>query len=168
MDLRNSDKTTRNLAYITSMKPLLNKRGLFADMTGDYVIPPEPNVYGIVRIRFRTSKNNVDKIYLVTSSEKYLMFLMESDEQFDYYECELQLDDKRVDYYYEILAGKVTCFYDRRGVVKDVQDYYKFTLIPGIKVPEWAKGAVMYQIYVDRFCNGDPTNNVQTDDQVIN
>ena len=26
--------------------------------------------------------------------------------------------------------------------------------------PDWAKGAVMYQIYADRFCNGDPTNDV--------
>ena len=29
-------------------------------------------------------------------------------------------------------------------------------------VPEWLKGAVMYQIYVDRFCNGDPSNDVET------
>ena len=28
--------------------------------------------------------------------------------------------------------------------------------------PDWAKGAVMYQIYTDRFCNGDPDNDVQT------
>ena len=28
--------------------------------------------------------------------------------------------------------------------------------------PKWAKGAVMYQIYVDRFLNGDPTNDVVT------
>ena len=164
MDLRNSDKTTRNLAYITSMKPLINKRGFFTDMTGDYVIPPEPNPYGIVRIRFRTTRNNVDTIYLVTADEKNLMYRVEQDEEFDYYECELQLDDKKVEYYFQIISGKVTCFYDRRGVVKEVQDYYKFRLIPGIKTPEWAKGAVMYQIYVDRFCNGDPTNDVLTDE----
>ena len=33
-----------------------------------------------------------------------------------------------------------------------------------IQTPDWAKGAVMYQIFVDRFCNGDPTNNVLTDE----
>ena len=31
---------------------------------------------------------------------------------------------------------------------------------PEFKVPEWAKGAVMYQIFTDRFCNGDPGNDV--------
>lgn len=28
----------------------------------------------------------------------------------------------------------------------------------GPQVPEWARGAVFYQIFVDRFCNGDPSN----------
>lgn len=54
--------------------------------------------------------------------------------------------------------------FDLRGVTRDVQDYYKFTLIPGQKVPAWAKGAVMYQIYIDRFYNGDPDNDVLTDE----
>ncbi len=33
-------------------------------------------------------------------------------------------------------------------------------ITPGFHTPEWVKGAVMYQIYVDRFCNGDPDNDV--------
>ncbi len=27
-------------------------------------------------------------------------------------------------------------------------------------MPDWAKGAVMYQIFMDRFCNGDASNDV--------
>lgn len=30
-----------------------------------------------------------------------------------------------------------------------------FVILPGFVTPAWAKGAVMYQIFVDRFCNGD-------------
>ena len=30
--------------------------------------------------------------------------------------------------------------------------------MPGFKTPDWAKGAVMYQIFVDRFYNGDKSN----------
>lgn len=37
-----------------------------------------------------------------------------------------------------------------------------FEIYPGFDTPKWAKGAVMYQIYVDRFLNGDPTNDVVT------
>ena len=37
-----------------------------------------------------------------------------------------------------------------------------FEIYPGFDTPGWAKGAVMYQIYVDRFLNGDPTYDVVT------
>ena len=32
--------------------------------------------------------------------------------------------------------------------------------MPGFKTPSWAKGAVMYQIFADRFYDGDKSNNV--------
>ena len=37
-----------------------------------------------------------------------------------------------------------------------------FEIYPGFDTPRWAKGAVMYQIYVDSCLNGDPTNDVVT------
>ena len=92
------------------------------------------------------------------------MMKYDTDAQFDYYDFELQLDDEKVEYYFEVVVGRVTCYYDMRGVAKEIQDYYKFTLIPGLAIPKWAKGAVMYQIYVDRFCNGDTGNDVLSDE----
>ena len=47
-----------------------------------------------------------------------------------------------------------------RGVAKTSEPTYEFVIIPGFKTPKWAKGAVIYQIYVDRFCNGDTSNDV--------
>ena len=41
-----------------------------------------------------------------------------------------------------------------------------FVITPGFHVPEWAKGTLMYQIFVDRFNNGDPTNDVLGDEYV--
>ena len=52
--------------------------------------------------------------------------------------------------------------YDVRGVSREPMDDYNFVIIPGFKTPDWAKGAVMYQIYVDRFFNGDKTNDVES------
>lgn len=37
---------------------------------------------------------------------------------------------------------------------------YDFAINPGFKTPGWVKGAVIYQIYVDRFYNGDKSNDV--------
>ncbi len=39
-------------------------------------------------------------------------------------------------------------------------EHYNFNIIPDFKTPDWAKSTVMYQIYVDRFYNGDESNDV--------
>lgn len=150
--------------YIATMKPLLDKKALFSDMTGDYLDPPEPSAYDEVTIKFRTKKNNVDKVYLVCGNEKYLMLKTETDSFFDYYSQQIQLEGREIHYYFEIYAGKMSCYFNYRGVQKEAVRECDFRLIPGYKTPGWAKGAVMYQIYVDRFYNGDPKNDVLTDE----
>lgn len=156
------NKIEINQHYMSGMRPVFNKRALFSDMSSEFVCPPDPNPYSIVTIKFRAAKNNIDKVYFVCRGEKHLMMKYKTDDLFDWYEYDLQLDNEKVTYYFEVTAGKITCVYDFRGVAKSVDDYYKFVIIPGQHVPRWAKGAVMYQIYVDRFCNGDPSNDVLT------
>ena len=69
---------------------------------------------------------------------------------------------EKILYFFEIQYGRLTCYYNKLGVTRDLQEMYSFGIVPGFHTPDWAKGAVMYQIYVDRFCNGDPSNDVQT------
>ena len=151
-----------NQQYIANMRPVFNRRALFSDTTKEYVTPAEPSRYDLVTIRFRTAKNNVDRVFLVCQGERHLMSKVESRDKFDFYACKLQLNNEKISYYFEIQSGHLTGYFDVRGLVQEVNEYYGFVIIPGFKTPDWAKGAVMYQIYVDRFCNGDPTNDVQT------
>lgn len=164
MDINKMMQAQKNQEYMYSMRPVLNRNALFSDMTSDYVIPPEPNAFAKVSIRFRAAKNNIDRVFLVTRDMKHLMNKEYSDEHFDYYEQEIQLEEEEFTYYFEIQAGRLICYYDARGVEKDIPREFYFRINPGFKTPDWAKGAVMYQIYVDRFCNGDPTNDVLTDE----
>lgn len=150
--------------YITKMKPVLNKKALYTDTTGAYVSPMEPLGYDLVTIRFRTAKNNADKVVLVANGEYLGMDLECQDELFDYYSYEYQLENEKLTYYFQIFSGKMITYYDTRGIVKEPLEKYRIVIIPGFKTPDWAKGAVMYQIYVDRFYNGDPTNDVETDE----
>lgn len=146
--------------YINNMRPVFNKRALFADTTGEYVIPPEPAAYSILKLRFRTFKNNVDRVFLCLKNERLLMDKEESIGEFDYYGIEITLDDEEIRYCFEVVCGRITCFYDTRGAVGSKGEEFYFHVIPGFKIPDWAKGAVMYQIFVDRFYNGDPGNDV--------
>ncbi len=164
MDMNQFGKAEYNLQYIASMRPVFNKKALFSDMTEDYVSPAEPRAYEEVTIRFRTAKNNVDRVFFVCNGVRHLMFKRYSDSNFDYYTHDQQLENERIYYHFVVQAGKLECIFDRRGVVKETNDFYSFVVIPGFKTPDWAKGAVMYQIYVDRFCNGDKTNDVLTNE----
>ena len=102
------------------------------------------------------------RVLFVCQGQKNLMFKISSDSLFDYYEYRQQLDNDKITYYFEVQSGKARCYFDTRGVVKQTEEHYYFCIIPGFSTPAWAKGAVMYQIYVDRFYNGDPANDVLT------
>lgn len=146
--------------YIMQMRPILRKPVLFSDGTADYRIPPEPKAGEKVRIRFRTAANNVDLVLLCHGEERLEMKLAERNRDFDYYETEIRLGDERYSYHFEVISGMVRCSYDRAGVAREYRPQYEFVIVPGFSTPDWAKGAVMYQIFTDRFCNGDPDNDV--------
>ncbi|MDR2546804.1 MAG: glycoside hydrolase family 13 protein [Lachnospiraceae bacterium] len=164
MDFGKAIRAEQNNHYISTMRPLFNRRALFSDLTEDFISPLEPNAFGRVTITFQTEKDNVDQVWLCSVTDKFMMMKTDTDDLLDYYEVEIQLEDTPFYYYFSVHSGKITCFYDRRGVVKELEPYYMMRIIPGFKTPDWAKGAVMYQIYVDRFFNGDPDNDVLTNE----
>ena len=162
LDVKHYVKLGQDQSYINAMRPVIRKKALFSDMTEDYVSPVEPDPNTEVTIKFRTAINNVDLVFLVHNDQKRVMKKVNSDENFDYYAINVLLEDESYIYYFEVKSGKAVLKYDRRGVVRDVNPFYHFEIIPGFHVPAWAKGAVMYQIYVDRFYNGDKSNDVET------
>lgn len=142
----------------------INEEALFADTTEAYFSPSEPNPYSQVTIRFRTARNGADSVYMVNYGTRYFMVKESSDENFDYYMCETEVEKEEFSYHFEIHLGKKKYIFDAGGMGFEANPEYAFRVIPGFKTPSWAKGAVMYQIYVDRFYNGDTSNDVLTDE----
>ena len=139
----------------------MNRDALFCDGTQDYVIPAEPEKNEKIRLRFRTAHNDVEEVCLLVGDRSYTMWKVISGDDFDYYEIECQLGEEPFRYSFEIKKGEQIWFFNRCGVSDRREDYYNFVIVPGFKTPDWAKGAVMYQIFVDRFCNVDPSNDVE-------
>ena len=139
----------------------MNREALFCDGTQDYVIPAEPKENEKIKIRFRTAHNDVEEVHILTGNSSYPMWKIVSEGEFDFYEIEWQLSDVPFSYLFEVKSGDQICYFSRCGVSDQREDFYAFMIVPGFSTPEWAKGAVMYQIFVDRFCNGDPTNDVE-------
>ena len=150
--------------YIMQMRPILRKRALFSDGTEDYRSPAEPKAGELVTIRFRTARDNVDAVWLCTEQKKYFMEKTESEGLFDYYSVEIRMTEEHFYYYFEIETGMLHCIFDRYGVNQTPRPQYNFEIVPGFSTPDWAKGAVMYQILTDRFYNGDTSNDPLTDE----
>ena len=142
---------------------------VFSDESPDYRFPSEPDSGDSVRIRLRVAKDSAERVILLFESITVgtMMYKIRSDEFFDYYEAGIICNENEVIYRFLIECPDGTRIaYDKCGVRADehqIPDYnpaYAFRFIPGFHVPDWAKGAVQYQIFPDRFCNGDPSNDV--------
>lgn len=148
--------------YVSLMRPIFNKQAVFSDETEQYRTPLEPKPGDKVTIRIRTLKNNVDGAYLISGAMRRELTLEESTEGFDYYSTAIEVGNEIIRYYFELQIDKTKCFYNQLGVTRDLQEHHSFVISPGFTTPKWARGAVMYQIFVDRFYNGDKTNDVET------
>ena len=140
----------------------INRQALFSDETQDYRYPEEPDAGETVTLRFRTAKNDVDQVFYIEEDKNIQaeMRKVSSDSLFDYYEYRMEADSQPQRYYFQVVKGSAVCYFNRLGATMDIQSCYAFRITPGFHTPEWAKGAVMYQIFVDRFCNGDQSNDV--------
>lgn len=150
----------KKLLYMSNARPILKMRALFSDTTENYRYPEECEPGDKVHIRLRTGRFNVDKAYIYIDNVEYLMEKVANDVLFDYYEIEIEVGSNVLHYYFKVVSAGACCYYNQIGAARELNPYYNFQLMPGFKVPKWAKGAVMYQIFVDRFYDGDKSNNV--------
>lgn len=162
MDYNNLAETKRIQKYVANMRSAFHKRAVFSDETENYRTPAEPEPGDTVNIRIRTKEKNVDTVYLVSGEKKQQMELINTKDGFDYYGTDVELQNESIRYFFEIISGKIHCYYNQAGITREIDEHYSFGIVPGFKTPDWAKGAVMYQIFTDRFCNGDPSNDVVT------
>ena len=140
----------------------INREALFSAETEDYRSPMEPKEGERVRLRLRTAKADADQVYYIEGEKEAVMKKTASDPYFDYYEHEIAVASDQVLYHFKVKKNKEICLYNRLGPVDEADPEFDFKITPGFYTPDWAKGAVMYQIFTDRFCNGDPDNDVES------
>lgn len=141
--------------------------GIYSDQSENFLTPINPKIGDDVCIKIRIPKKYgkvSGNLYLLTqkNSNKYKhtpMYLAEENEFFWYFSTKFKLTERYIRYHFEIefLNEKKKVKYDSRGIVnhRHIED---FVIIPDFDVPDWAIGAIYYQIFPDRFYNGDPAN----------
>ncbi|MFC4557599.1 alpha-glycosidase [Virgibacillus kekensis] len=131
-----------------------------------------------LHIRLRTKKDDVENVHLIHGdpydwtkdgwqTAKSEMRLQASDELFDYWLAEIQPPYRRLRYGFELISKEETLIYTEKGFYKeapfdDVAYYFCFPFLNPADVftpPAWVKDTVWYQIFPERFANGDPSIN---------
>lgn len=142
----------------------MNIQAIYSDGTVEYRTPMEPDPFDVVTIRIRVYHQEDLEIFLVSGEKNIRMHLERTRGEFEFYACDVKLEDKEFRYHFEIVGDYGLYYYDRVGLWRDKREHYEFSITPGFSTPHWAKGAVMYQILVDRFCKGDPSTDVETNE----
>lgn len=145
-----------------------------------YHITDVPYAYGkdldTLSIALRTAKNDIKKCELYYK-DRYdwendfnvvEMDIKNKTDLFDYYHVSISVDRNRYRYYFKLTDLYGNSFYlDERGIRNNEIDRKEATAFqyPYIAKGDlydqvkWLQESVVYQIFVDRFCNGDSSNN---------
>ena len=146
---------------------MLDRDALYSDETAQFRFPMEAEAGDEITFRFRTLKDNAERVVLCSRTLQRNMEKSFSKGLFDYYETRLVIGNEPFEYNFLVIKGDESVYFDKLGVSMESltnRNRRPFSVIPGFVTPDWAKGAVMYQILVDRFRNGAPENDVLTDE----
>ncbi|TGG89020.1 glycoside hydrolase family 13 protein [Geotoga petraea] len=140
---------------------------IHSDQTINFMDPTEPEVGDLVKIKIRVPKilGQVKGNVFFTpekNSKRYShaeMIKEYSTKFFNYFSYSFKMPNRIMRYHFEInsIDQKKKIKYDAMGICEH-RSLHDFILIPDFKVPEWSYGRVYYQIFVDRFYNGDKNN----------
>ena len=141
---------------------------VYSDGTAMFVSNPAPELFETVAIRLRMYEDApVRHVFLrsIPNGAERLeeMRVVKKERGLAYYEAPLKMRENRMQYHFYLVCDDVVYFYNQKEITTYIPDHTcDFVLLADYVQPEWVKEAVFYQIFPDRFCNGDPANDVQS------
>jgi alpha-glucosidase len=141
---------------------------LFSDQGPMYDSAPEPAATTPVTLTLRTCKGDITSAnikYYDTADDAFHLVAMQwvSNDPtgtFDYWQGTVPASSSEKYYRFQINDGTATAWLNAGGIYSSEPSTDDFFIIPGFKTPDWMKNGVMYQIFVDRFYDGDTSNDV--------
>ncbi|WP_434168854.1 glycoside hydrolase family 13 protein [Peribacillus frigoritolerans] len=129
-----------------------------------------------LHIRLRTKKQDISSVGLIFGDpyisdngqwqyEELPMSLSGSDNRYDYWHIYVKPPYRRIRYGFKITSEEESAFYTEKGFFKEApRDPGCYFAIPYLHqnevfgAPEWVKDTIWYQIFPERFANGNPDN----------
>lgn len=160
-------------AYAASTDNDVEWDGLFHDQGTLFATPAQPGCTDPVELRFRTYADDVTEVALsywdtADSSRHEVPATADGNDatgRYEFWRVTLPAGDACSTKYYRfrVTDGTDTDWYNAGGTHDNEPTELDFAVVPEFRTPGWAKNSVIYQIFPDRFANGDESNDV-TDD----
>jgi glycosidase len=157
-----------SVIYVDETFPLLDEKnileiitfGLSCNNAEDCMNQISANTF---EFKARTFKNNVEKVVLLIDKDRFDMQLIASDNNYNYFKKKLTLKEKEFDFCFIYKKG-VTELYSLKGgfssfFISDKMFHFSQTGYKRFFTPDWVKEGIIYQIFIDRFFNGDVFKN---------
>ena len=141
---------------------------VYSDGTADFVSNPAPALGETVKIRVRLYADApVTAVILRTVPNGADTMIparpVKTEGGLVWWEAELKMTEPRMQYQFYLAAADGLYFYTQRGITTYLPDQtWDFVLLTDYVQPAWVREAVFYQIFPERFCNGDPANDVRS------
>ncbi len=133
-----------------------------------YLSDPYPRVGETITATLRTGKRApIERAYLRVRYDGEFknipMRVTRESALSRFWTCELPITQPRLSYRFRLMTDAGAYYYTAaRGVSRaDTPDSDNFVLVADYQAPYWVRECVFYQIFPDRFCNGDPSNDVR-------
>lgn len=145
-------------------------RQLHHDGSAAFVSNPLPKLGERVTVRLRVPHSaEVEGVFVRSVPDGEIkiieMAMTHETPRFGYYEGEIVAHQPKNDYHFKLMTAEGAFYYTAQGVSKaDQPDWCDFKLLAGYEALLWVQDAVFYQIFPERFHNGDPSLNVQDGD----
>lgn len=147
---------------------------VYSDGTAEFVSNPSPKLFEDVKVRIRMYEDApIRHVFLrsLPNGAEHLQeaYVVKRERGLVYYEAPLHINENHVQYHFYLVCDDVVYFYNQKEITTYVPDHtYDFKLLVDYKQPVWVKKAVFYQIFPDRFYNGNCKNDVRDGEYSLN
>lgn len=146
---------------------------VYSDGSCNFVSNPLPKKGETISIKIRVKADSPVKNVIFRTKQNGIevlkpMTLESTKNGLAYYSVDIQVWEDEIHYQFYLVADERIYYYTEKEITTYIpEETYDFKLLTDYEQPEWVKNAVFYQIFPERFCNGNKANDVKTGEYIF-
>lgn len=148
----------------------INTSALFHDQGPIYDSAPDPTSTTPVTLKLQCQTENLTAANIIyydsATGANYTVPMVwvgkDPTNDYDYWQGTIPASSSEKYYYFEVISGSAVAYYNADGPTTTQTSNDSFYIIPGFSTPSWMKNGIMYQIFPDRFYDGNTSNDIKT------